>query len=71
MDNPDIPGLTYLARNTVKDHLALCVLFILHFQFVFAFAEFSWAIQRVFLIGDYAKGGYFEQHGIDWRASNE
>lgn len=29
--------------------------------------DLSWAMQRLFSVGDYARGGYFDSEGIDWR----
>jgi hypothetical protein len=48
-------------------HLLMTLICLFHFEFVGIFVEFSWAVERLFGIGDYAEGGWFDELGIKWR----
>lgn len=55
------------AKRTVVQHLAKGVWQLWKRRPRFASYEFRWAWQRLWRTGDYAKDGYFDSEGHDWR----
>lgn len=55
------------ARRTVLGHLRKAVTNIFAGNWRYMRFDVSWAMQRALSRGDYAKDGYFDAMGVDWR----
>ena len=58
---------TDIARLSAFGHFLVFASCFFNFKFVDAYIEIVWCISRIFKIGDYAEGGYFDKRGIKWR----
>lgn len=57
----------FIAKKSVVGHLLNILLFTFHFEFLAALGSLTLALQRLSKTGVYAKGGYLDQQGINWR----
>ena len=64
-------GEVLIAKMTVLQHFMAVFVAIFNFEFKAALLEAMWTVERLFAIGDYGRGGYFEQRGIKWWEKNE
>ena len=56
------------ARRTVVEHIAAAIFNARNRQWKYVRYDLRWATQRLFRRGDYARDGYFDQMGVDWRS---
>ena len=66
-DNVFGPLEEEIAKMSAWDHFVMFCICFFYFQFIDAYLEIVWCISRIFKIGDYAEGGYFDRRGIKWR----
>jgi hypothetical protein len=55
------------AKRTVLGHLRQAVVNLCAGRWVYLGCDLRWARERLFRVGDYAEGGYFDREGVDWR----
>lgn len=62
-------GEARAAKRTALQHLAQAARNVLAGNFSVVRFDLGWAWERATRTGDYARGGYFDSAGINWRAT--
>lgn len=66
-----VKALEYLAGRSTRQHFKDFALAFFNLSFLEAQGALLLAFQRYFLVGNYAKGGYFDKLNIQWRPNEK